>query len=278
LKLPDVGKLVYNALMPWQTFILHAREMGVSLSPEQFALFRAYTERLLAANRRINLTALRDETALIRKFHLDALALLPVIARYAGQTPDTLRTQAWLAADVGSGGGAPALPLSILWPELRYTLIESIAKKARFLAETASALGLEVSVLTLRAEDAGQILAHRQRYHLVTARAVAALPTLVELTLPLAAVGGLILLPKGPKAPDEVAAAAAAITLLGGKLAGVERVTIPDTPEERQVVVIEKVAETPKRYPRRAGVPGRRPLHSKALSQSSSKPNASFTM
>ncbi|RUA15623.1 MAG: hypothetical protein DSY55_05905, partial [Clostridia bacterium] len=113
--------------MPWQPFARHAREMGVPLTPAQVDLFRRYTQLLLDANRCVNLTALRDEDALIAKFHLDALALIPVIARHAGLAPAALCAQAWRAADVGSGGGAPAMPLAMVWPELRYTLIESIA-------------------------------------------------------------------------------------------------------------------------------------------------------
>lgn len=240
--------------------VRYAREMGVLLTPAQIAQFHRYTALLLEANRRMNLTALRDETALMSKFHLDALSLLPVIARYAGMTPTHLLRQVWLAADVGSGGGAPAIPLSIVWPELRYTLIESIAKKARFLSQTATTLGLPITVLTARAELVGQDPTHRQRYDLVTARAVAALPTLVELTLPLARVGGLVVLPKGPKATAEVAAAQRAITLLGGELAGVEAVMIPGLAEAHRVVVLRKVAATPPQYPRRPGLPGKRPL------------------
>ncbi len=246
--------------MPWQTLARSAREMGVPLTPAQLDYFRRYTQMLLDANRRVNLTALRDESALIAKFHLDALALIPVIARYAGLAPNALCAQPWRAADVGSGGGAPAIPLAIAWPELRYTLIESIAKKARFLAETVESLALPLTVVNARAEDAGRASAQRQRYDLVTARAVAALPVLVELTLPLACVGGLIVLPKGPKAQEEADAASRAIQLLGGELAGVERVMIPGVEATRMVVVIRKTAPTPEAYPRRAGMPGRKPL------------------
>ena len=246
--------------MPWQSFVHYARELGVPLTPAQLDLFRRYTQMLLETNQRVNLTALRDESALIAKFHLDALALIPVIARYAGLAPDALCAQPWRAADVGAGGGAPAIPLAIAWPELRYTLIESIAKKARFLAETAEALSLPLTVVNVRAEDAGRASAHRQRYDLVTARAVAALPALVELTLPLARVGGLIVLPKGPRAQEEADAASRVIQLLGGELAGVERVLVPGVKEKRMVVVIRKTAPTPEAYPRRAGIPGRKPL------------------
>lgn len=246
--------------MLWRTFVQRARKMGVPLTPDQLALFRQYTALLLEANRRVNLTALRDEQALAVKFHLDALSLLPIIARHAGVTPDALRQQSWRAVDVGSGGGAPAIPLAIAWPGLRYALVESIAKKARFLEDAIAALGLHVTVLNARAEDVGRDESHRENYDLVTARAVAPLPTLAELTLPLARIDGIITLPKGPKAPEEMKAAGRAIALLGGEIAGVERAEIPDSPETRLAVILRKRAATPEGYPRRAGTPGRKPL------------------
>ena len=246
--------------MSWQTFQQHAQALGVPLSSTQLDVYHRYTHLLLAANRHVNLTALRDELSLIAKFHLDALNLLPIIARHADTTVEALLQQEWQAADVGTGGGAPALPLTIAWPHLRYTLIESITKKARFLAETIADLELNAEVINARAEDVAKDPQHRQRYDLVTARAVAALPTLVELTLPLARTGGLIVLPKGPKAQEEVEAAARAITLLGGELTGVERVVVPGVEETRMAVIIRKIAPTPAAYPRRAGVPERKPL------------------
>jgi 16S rRNA (guanine527-N7)-methyltransferase len=245
--------------MRWRSFAQQASELSVPLTQEQIDRFRRYTDLLLNANRRINLTALRDEASLMTKFYLDALGLLPVIARYAGLSPDQLRIQPWCAADVGSGGGAPAIPLAIAWPDLRYTLIESIAKKARFLDETAASLGLNMTVVIDRAENASRSSKHRERYDLVTARAVAALATLVELTLPLARVGSLIVLPKGPKAQEE-ADDAAAIELLGGELAGIEQLAIPGVDETRMAVVIRKIAPTPDRYPRRPGLPSKKPL------------------
>ncbi|HEY80007.1 MAG TPA: 16S rRNA (guanine(527)-N(7))-methyltransferase RsmG [Caldilineae bacterium] len=237
-----------------------AASLGVPLTPEQLQRFRRYTARLLEANQRMNLTALRDEASLTLRYHLDALALLPVIARAAGLTPDALREQAWRAADVGSGGGAPAIPLAIAWPQLRYTLIESIAKKARFLEAAARALDLPLTTLHVRAEDAGRDPSHREAYDLVTARAVAELPALVELTLPLVQIGGLAVYPKGLQAAEEAEAARFAMATLGGELAGVEEVSLPGEPQPRFVVTVRKVAPTPETYPRRPGVPTKRPL------------------
>ncbi len=237
-----------------------AARLGVPLTPAQLELFRRYTAHLLEANRRINLTALRDEDALILRYHLDAIALLPLIARTAGLAPDELRRQAWSAVDVGSGGGAPAIPLAIAWPSLRYALIESIAKKARFLNEVAQSLNLPLTIFNARAEEIGRSAAHREHYDLVTARAVAALPALAELTLPLIRVGGLAVYPKGPRVDDEVEAARYAIHLLGGQLLGVEEVTVPGLKETRLAVLVRKIAPTPPSYPRRPGLPAKRPL------------------
>ena len=237
-----------------------AASLGVPLTPEQQDLFRRYTELLLTANRRLNLTALRDEAALTTRYHLDALALLPILARVEGLSVAALRAQTRRAADVGSGGGAPAIPLAIAWPGLRYTLIESIAKKARFLDEAARALKLPLTVLNARAEEVGRDPDHREAYDLVTARAVAALPTLVELTLPLLRVGGLALFPKGAGAVEETEAAHPAIAALGGELVGIEPIAVPGVDAPRFVVVLRKRAPTPERFPRRPGMPAKRPL------------------
>jgi 16S rRNA (guanine527-N7)-methyltransferase len=237
-----------------------AAELGIPLTADQRAAFRRYTQLLLEANTRLNLTALRDEQALTRRFHLDALALLPVIARAANLPPDELRRQSWRAVDVGSGGGAPAIPLAIAWPDLRYTLIESIAKKARFLTQTAQALGLPLTVLNARAEEVGHDPTHRESYDLVTARAVAALPTLVELTLPLLRVGGLAAFPKGPRAEEEARDATFALERLGGELIEIAAVQVPGVEKPRFVVILRKIAPTPENYPRRPGMPAKRPL------------------
>ena len=246
--------------MNWSDFFAEAEKLGIPLTPQQREQFRLYTNLLLERNQQINLTAIREEKTLLAKFHLDGLSLLPIVARYSGISIGNLRSQKWRAADVGSGGGAPAMPLAIGWPALNYALIESIAKKARFLQDVASVLGLNMTVVNQRAEVIGRDPNHRESYDLVTARAVAALPTLAELTMPLARIGGLIVLPKGPKANIEVRDAADAIDLLGGELAGVEQVIIPGLDETRVVVVIRKVRETLQNYPRRPGLPKKKPL------------------
>ncbi len=161
-------------------------------------------------------------------------------------------------ADVGSGGGLPGLPLKIARPQLEVTLIEADQAKAAFLVQASAGLGLHgVEVVARRAEDAGRDPRYRERFDVVVARAVAPLPALVELCLPLVRVGGRMLAQKTEK--EDVGAAARAIELLGGSL----QTTAPAPSAARRggtVVEVSKVAPTPDLYPRRAGVPARKPL------------------
>jgi 16S rRNA (guanine527-N7)-methyltransferase len=172
---------------------------------------------------------------------------------------DHLGTAASLV-DVGSGGGLPGLPLKIMRPELAVTLIEADQAKAAFLVQACAALGLrEVEVVAQRAEDAGRDPGYREAFDVVVARALARLPVLVELCLPFVRVGGRLLAQKTET--DDVARAGRAIELLGGSL---ERVVEAPSTLRRQgtVVIVAKVRPTPDAYPRRPGVPARRPLGS----------------
>lgn len=224
-------------------------DWGLALDERQLGLLSRYAEELERWNAHTNLTAVSGREEIYRRHFLDSLSL----AVYWGSPPDTL-------VDIGSGGGFPGLPLKILRPQLELTLVDSVGKKTEFLAHVARQLGLEgVRVRTARAEEIGRDPAERERHALVTARAVAELRVLVEYGLPLLRIGGRMLAPKGAAAYDEAAAAAGAIEQLGGELLGVEPVTLPGL-EARAVVVIEKVAPSPARFPRPVGTPARRPL------------------
>lgn len=156
--------------------------------------------------------------------------------------------------DVGSGGGLPGLALKIARPDLEVTLVEADQAKAAFLVQAAAKLGLEVEVVARRAEEAGHDARYRERFDVAVARALAAMPTLVELCLPLVRVGGRLL---AQKTGNEQSAHA--IETLGGRLASV--IAAPSQVRDRGVIVIvEKVAPTPDAYPRRPGVPNRKPL------------------
>jgi 16S rRNA (guanine527-N7)-methyltransferase len=163
--------------------------------------------------------------------------------------------------DIGTGAGFPGLPLKIINPGMRLTLVESVGKKAEFCRHLVKTLKLEgVDVLQERAETLGQSPDHRQSYDWAIARAVAILPVLVEYLLPLARVGGAALAMKGESAHAEAHSAEHATHILGGRLRKLMPITLPGVAEERYLVIIEKVAATPDAYPRRVGLPSKHPL------------------
>ncbi len=163
--------------------------------------------------------------------------------------------------DVGTGAGFPGIVLKIIYPALKLTLVESVGKKANFCSHMAATLELEnVEVLAQRAEDVGRDPAHREKYDWAVARAVAAMPVLVEYLLPLTRVGGGVLAQKGESGPAEANAAEKALKLLGGRLRQVIKVELPGVADERYLVVVDKVAATPNGYPRKAGLPAKKPL------------------
>lgn len=235
----------------WDEFAGWASGLGFALTADQLAQFAAYEALLLEWNERIALTAIRDRRALRIRHFLDALTCATVTGPLDGRT----------LIDIGSGAGFPGLPLKILYPGLRLTLVDSVAKKARFLELVAAELGLsDMVVLAERAEVLGQDAAHREAYEWAVARAVAELRVLVELLLPLCRAGGAALAQKGDSAAAEVSAAGPAIAALGGAAPRLSPVRLPDTEATHYLVVIPKIEPTPARYPRRAGMPAKRPL------------------
>ncbi|HOQ69637.1 MAG TPA: 16S rRNA (guanine(527)-N(7))-methyltransferase RsmG [Anaerolineaceae bacterium] len=227
------------------------RLIGLKLSPRQLRAFRDYERELLTWNEKINLTAIREVEDIRTKHFLDSLSTLLELKDPA---PTTL-------VDVGTGAGFPGIPLKIALPDLRLTLVESIGKKSEFCRHVVNQLQLdEVEVLTLRAEDVGQQSRYREQFDWAVARAVASLPVLAEYLLPLVRVGGALLAQKGGNAHAEVHAAERSIQLLGGSLRKLSLVTLPGVVDERYLVVVDKKAATPPIYPRRAGMPLKKPL------------------
>lgn len=228
-----------------------AAELGLPLTDNQLELFKLYQALLLAWNQRMNLTAVRQPQEIQLRHFLDSLSC----ARVMGDLSNCK------LADVGTGAGFPGLPLKILYPDLSLTLVESIAKKSRFLRALISELGLaDVSVVTERAELLGHQAAYRGHYDWVISRGVAELRALVEYLLPLCRLGGKVLAQKGENAEREIAEAQPAILTLGGAAPSIHRLRLPGKDHERILVVIEKVAQTPAKYPRRVGIPAKRPL------------------
>lgn len=231
--------------------ITFLQEASLKLNSKQMDALELYAHTLLKWNQRFNLTAIRSEEDIWVKHFLDSLSCFQVMSG----------TPTHRVVDVGSGAGFPGLVLKIANPEIQLTLIESVRKKADFCEHLIQTLDLAgVEVLNERAEFAGHTNEHREKYDWAVARAVAAMPTLVEYLLPFVKLGGRMLAQKGKNGLEEAQSAENAIRLLGGKLDRVELVSLPGGDEHRTLIVIEKISVTPERYPRRVGIPTKRPL------------------
>ena len=256
-----------------------ARNIGLTLSSRHVALFEAFYRELTSWSERFNLTAIRGYEEVQRKHFLDSLNCLLALPRGgANETipnavPLQLESRSIWCMDVGSGAGFPGLPLKIMLPEAKMTLIEAASKKVAFLKYVTNVLGLEnVEILHARAEDVAHMPEHRERYDLVVSRAVAHLTVLCEYCLPFCRICGRMIAPKGEDAEQEAQEAQKAIELLGGRLVTVKPVSLPSAPSSpdeggahgdetrHYLVAVDKVTRTPDRYPRRVGIPSKRPL------------------
>lgn len=233
-----------------------APEISVPLSAEEIRSFQIYASMLREKNKVMNLTAVDDDQGIAMKHFIDSLTL----CSYIREEEEKAGGKTIRLADVGTGAGFPGLPLKISMPELDVTLMDSLAKRLNFLGEVVERLGLEkVSLVHTRAEDGGRDKKYREKYDVVTARAVARLPVLAEYCLPFVKVGGVFLAMKG-HAEEEVQDAGKAIATLGGTIEKTDTFTLPGTDMERTVVVIRKIRPTPPKYPRKAGTPAKEPL------------------
>jgi 16S rRNA (guanine527-N7)-methyltransferase len=224
---------------------------GYRLSVIQLGLFRRYEQVLYEWNALFNLTAIRQPQEVRLKHFLDSLACLLALGDVSAVS----------MIDVGTGAGFPGLPLKIARPEMRLTLVESVGKKADFCRHLVSELGLVgVEVIQARAEEVGQSGEHREKHDWAISRAVATMPVLAEYLLPLVKVGGCALAMKGESGPAEAQEAEPAIRLLGGRSERAIPVELPGVGGKRYLVVVRKESATPSKYPRRTGVPAKRPL------------------
>lgn len=231
---------------------LGVKDWGLTLSPQEVEAFGLYYRELVVWNERINLTSVTDYEAVQVKHFLDSLSCLQILDPLA---PDAR------CIDIGAGAGFPGLPLKMVRPSIRLTLLESVGKKVRFLEHMVKALGLEdVHVLRGRAEELGRHPDYREVFDVTLARAVAQMAVLVEYALPLLRVGGVFVAQKGAEVGQEVESALPAMKLLGGRFQELRRVDLPGLDDPRHLVVVEKVCSTPDRYPRRPGIPTKRPI------------------
>jgi 16S rRNA (guanine527-N7)-methyltransferase len=224
---------------------------NVHITGRQVMALITYEKELIEWNQKFNLTAIRDTESIRTKHFLDSFSC---VLAWKASPPNHL-------IDIGTGAGFPGIPLKILYPGLKLTLVESVGKKAMFCQHMVRVLALEhVDVIQARAEDLGQKPEHREKYDWAVARAVANLNVLSEYLLPFVKVGGMALAQKGESGPAEAQSAEKAMGLLGGKLKQLIPVNLPGVVEDRYLVVVEKVAATPPKYPRKPGIPMKQPL------------------
>lgn len=250
-----------------QKLIEGARKLGLNLTADQVAMFRLYRNELGAWQPRVNLTAITDDEGIQTKHFLDSLSCLVAVAASQSSTTAPTPQEACLfkpdtrVIDVGTGAGFPGLPLKIVCPGIRLTLLEATGKKVEFLKHIVKVLDLRgVTIIKGRAEELGHSSEHREKYDWAVARAVAEMPTLVEYLLPFAKISGKVLAQKGEDALAEVASAEAAITHLGGRLNRLIPLELTGIAETRYLVLIDKVAASSDKHPRRPGMPAKHPI------------------
>ena len=214
------------------------------------AAFETYRTVLLEWNQVMNLTAITDPAEILIKHFLDSLLVQKAWDMPAGGS----------LIDVGTGAGFPGVPLKIARPDVQLTLLDSLQKRTRFLAELSQQLGQEDNqIVHARAEDAARSPTYREQYDVATARAVAALPVLCEYCLPFVKIGGVFLAMKGPDPEEEMTQAQGAVAKLGAEIVGSKQLDLP-TGDRRSVVIIKKISQIPPQYPRKAAKIAQAPL------------------
>lgn len=228
-----------------------AKEYGIVLDDETAEKFLIYKDMLSDWNRRINLTAITDDEGIIIKHFIDSL-----LCWNSGVMHNNCRL-----IDIGTGAGFPGLALKLAFPWLKVWLLDSVRKKLLFLEDVIKTLSLsDVELIWGRAEDYGKKASFRESFDVVTARAVAALPVLAEYCLPFAKIGGHVLCMKGPEVQQELSASEKAVQLLGGEVKDVLHLSLPASSGDRHIVVLNKIKPTPAAYPRKPGVPAKKPI------------------
>ena len=231
-----------------------AQKLGINLNPQQLEQFEIYYRELISWNERMNLTAITDYEEVQVKHFLDSLTVISGIRPADMARPLNV-------IDIGTGAGLPGLPLKIVLPHIRLVLLEATTKKVKFLEHLTDRLELkDVELLNCRAEAAAHDARYRERFDIVLARAVASLPALAELALPFCVIGGRFIAQKKGDIVKEVHQSQKAIGLLGGFLSEVKPVELEELKDNRTLVIIDKIRPAPPGYPRRPGLPTKRPI------------------
>lgn len=227
-----------------------AKRLGIELTDEQLSKFCTYSSMLVERNKVVNLTAITDDEDIAVKHFLDSLTLYPYITELKGSS----------IIDIGTGAGFPGIPLKIVYPDLKVTLVDSLIKRVAFLNDVVCELGLkEITAIHVRAEEIGRDAKHREKYDFAVARAVAQLPVLLEYCIPLVKVGGYFLAMKGSKEEENYEKA---LEILGGSLHKKEYLELNKEDEvlQRIIYIFKKNKNTSTNYPRKPGLPAKKPL------------------
>lgn len=227
----------------------NAASLGVELNDTALEKFDTLAQLLIEQNKTMNLTAITDPDEVVIKHFADSVSLFSAV----------IPEENAKILDLGTGAGFPGIPLLIARPDIRLTMVDSTAKKLRYVADTVEKLGLEAEVLHARAEEAGKNPEYREQYDIVCSRAVAALNVLSEYCLPFVKVGGVFVAMKGAKAEEEIADAKKAIGILGGKIIDKKTFTLSDG-GERTLIIIKKISQTSAKYPRVSAQISKKPL------------------
>ncbi|MCL6558280.1 MAG: 16S rRNA (guanine(527)-N(7))-methyltransferase RsmG [Firmicutes bacterium] len=234
-----------------ETLVQGSYQLEIPITEDHLEKFDVYYRLLVETNKNVNLTSIVEEKEVAVKHFLDSLTCLRAL-----EFDKKLKLM-----DIGTGAGFPGIPLKIVRPELEVTLVDSLDKRVSFLKQVISQLSLEkIEAVHARAEEIGRKNAYREKYDRVTARAVAGLGVLAEYCLPVVRIGGYFLAMKGPKLEEEITGAKKAIEILGGKIENSINLRLPFLGEERNLIIIRKCRTTPEKYPRRAGIPQKKPL------------------
>ena len=232
-----------------QKMIAYAKEIEIVLNEKQIEQFYQYMELLLEWNQKINLTAITNPEEIILKHFIDSLTIAKHIEMGAK------------LIDVGTGAGFPGIPLKIVREDIKITLLDSLNKRINFLKEVIEKLELtNIQTIHSRAEDLAKNKNYRERFDYATSRAVANMTTLSEYLIPFVKVGGCVICMKGAEINEETQQSQKAIAILGGKTIQKEAFQLPKSDIKRNIIILEKVKQTPMKYPRKAGMPTKEPI------------------
>ncbi len=230
--------------------IEYGKEINIVFTEEQLQKFYQYMNMLIEWNEKINLTAIVEPKEIIIKHFIDSLTIVKFIE------------QDKFVIDIGTGAGFPGIPIKIVRQDLNITLLDSLNKRINFLNEVINNLGLKnITAIHARIEEFAKNKQYRETYDVATSRAVANLTTLSEYMLPMVKVKGTAICMKGAEIKEETSKSKNSIKLLGGKINKIEELTLPKSDYKRNLIIIDKISQTPNKYPRKPGIPSKDPLY-----------------